>query len=150
MNAQSRTSHFMRTSQQILVTVVLTFLLGSLIVAQTNRDALADGNQSNSDFTRYIHPVPESPADYQRITPDERLEWFTRTTIGPRSLAAGLFSAGFGTVTNTPREYGTHWDGFAQRYGVRLTGVGTSNAIEASLGAVWSEDPRYFHTVDAS
>jgi hypothetical protein len=32
---------------------------------------------------------------------------------------------------------------------MRLTGVSTGNAIEASLGAAWGEDPRYFHTIHA-
>ena len=49
----------------------------------------------------------------------------------------------------SPHEYGTHWVGFGQRYGMRLTGVSTGNAIEATLGAAWGEDPRYFHTVHA-
>jgi hypothetical protein len=58
-----------------------------------------------------------------------------------------LVDAGFSTGTNSPREYGPHWDGFGKRYGLRLTGVSTGNAIEASLGAVWGEDPRYFRAV---
>ena len=84
------------------------------------------------------------------ITADGRLGWFVRSTVGPRSLIAGIFTAGYGTATNSPHEYGTHWAGFGQRYGMRLTGVSTGNAIEASLGAAWGEDPRYFHTVHAS
>jgi hypothetical protein len=98
-------------------------------------------------FEHYIHSVPATPADYHPITPMGRLGWFARSTVGPRSLVAGLFSAGYGTATNSPSEYGTHWEGFAKRYGMRLTGVSTSNAIEATLGAAWGEDPRYFHTV---
>ncbi len=102
------------------------------------------------NLARYIRAVPQSPADYHPITGKGRLEWFTRATVGPRSLTAGLFTAGFGTAINSPHEYGTHWDGFGQRYGMRLTGISTGNAIEASLGAAWGEDPRYFHTVHAS
>src|ERR1051325_8008875 len=73
-----------------------------------------------------------------------RVKWFTENTVGPASLAGGLFSSGFGTALNLPKEYGTHWDGFGKRYGLRLTGVATGNFIEAGLGAVWDEDPRYF------
>lgn len=46
-------------------------------------------------------------------------------------------------MLDRPREYGTHWEGFGDRYGMRLTGVVTSNAMEAGLGAMWGEDPRY-------
>ena len=65
-------------------------------------------------------------------------------TIGPPSLLAGAISAGWGTLLNHPPEYGTHWDGFGKRYGMRLTGVATSNTMEAGLGMLWGEDPRYF------
>ena len=97
----------------------------------------------------YIHVVPRTPEEYHPITANGRLGWFVRSTVGPRSLVAGLFSAGYGTAVNHPYEYSTHWVGFGQRYGMRLTGVSTSNAMEAGLGAIWGEDPRYFHTVHA-
>ncbi len=70
-------------------------------------------------------------------------------SVGPTSLAAGLFSAGWGTAFNTPREYGTHWAGFGSRYGMRLTGIATSNVMEAGLGAIWGEDPRYVRDAGA-
>ena len=59
---------------------------------------------------------------------------------------AGPVTAGWGTAFDHPHEYGTSWEGFGQRYGMRLTGVSTGNAMEASLGAIWGEDPRYFRT----
>ena len=58
-------------------------------------------------------------------------------------MAAGVVSAGWGTALNNPEEYGPQWAGFAKRYGMRLTGVSTGNAIEAGLGRLWGEDPRY-------
>ena len=51
---------------------------------------------------------------------------------------------GFGTGLDRPKEYGPHWDGYGKRYGMRLTGVATGNAMEAGLGSLWGEDPRYF------
>jgi hypothetical protein len=70
------------------------------------------------------------------------------STVGPESLGVGVLSAGLGTARDKPVEYGTHWDGFGNRYGMRLTGVVTSNAMEAGIGALWGEDPRYFRTID--
>jgi len=88
---------------------------------------------------------PPSPAtSYQPITGRQRFDWFVRSTVGGESLAAGLFSAGLGTAINRPTEYGPHWDGFGKRYAMRLTGISTGNAIEAGLGSLWGEDPRYF------
>jgi hypothetical protein len=89
-------------------------------------------------------PAPVAPnAAYQPITGEQRFKWVVRSIVGPQSLAAGVWSAGWGTAFNSPEEYGTHWDGFAKRYGMRLTGVSTGNTIEASLGKLWDEDPRY-------
>jgi hypothetical protein len=81
---------------------------------------------------------------YKAITPDQRVDWFVHGTVGPPSLIGGVWSAGWGTLFNNPEEYGPHWDGFGKRYGMRLTGVATSNMMEASLGTLWGEDPRYF------
>ncbi len=90
-------------------------------------------------------PEPGTVAsDYHPITAKARLKWFAKTSFGPESLAAGLFTAGWGTLMNNPREYGTHWEGFGDRYGMRFTGVVTGKAIEGGLGSLWGEDPRYF------
>ena len=85
---------------------------------------------------------------YQPITGRQRITWFAQSTVGPESLVAGLFSAGFGTALNRPIEYGPHWEGFGKRDGMRLTGISTGNAMEAGLGSLWGEDPRYFRAAD--
>src|ERR1043165_6013130 len=81
---------------------------------------------------------PEPP-----LSGAQRVHWALRSTIGPQSLVAGIFSSSWGTAFNVPKEYGTQWSGFAKRYGMRLTGVATSNFMEAGLGSLWNEDPRY-------
>lgn len=87
-----------------------------------------------------VSPPNDAPAP---ITGIGRLDWAVKSTIGPASLWTGVLSSTWGTAFNHPREYGESFDGFAKRYGLRLTGVATSNAAEASLGAIWGEDPRY-------
>jgi len=84
-----------------------------------------------------------SSDDAQPITGKQRLEWVALSTVGPESLAGGAISAGWGTLRDAPREYGTHWSGFGDRYGMRLTGIATSHSMEAGLGSLWGEDPRY-------
>jgi len=105
------------------------------------------------DVTQGNDPAPIVPllthTRYMPITPEERLQWFVRSTVGLQSLLlAGPFSAGWGTAFGNPPEYNNGWKGFAQRYGMRLTGLSTGNAMEASLGAIWGEDPRYFRTTN--
>lgn len=87
----------------------------------------------------------QSPiANYQPITGQGRVDWTLLDTLGQESLLGGVVSAGWGTLFNRPPEYGPHWEGFGKRYGMRLSGIATSNIMEAGLGAVWGEDPRYF------
>jgi len=100
-------------------------------------------------------PPPDNPAvvtteEPAPITGIGRLEWAVQSTIGPASLWTGVISSTWGTVFNKPREYGESFDGFAKRYGLRLSGVGTSNVMEAGLGAFWGEDPRYHRAEEES
>jgi hypothetical protein len=87
--------------------------------------------------------------NYKPITIAGRAKWFAVATVGPTSIfLAGPLSAGWGTLRDRPEEYGSSWEGFGKRYGMRLTGVSTTNAIDATLGAAWGEDPRYFRSPD--
>jgi len=92
--------------------------------------------------------VISAHAPYRIISAKERAQWATVQTFGPQSLLTGAFTAGIGTARNSPHEYGPHWDGFAKRYGMRFTGVASSNTIEAGLGSLWGEDPRYVRDAD--
>ena len=91
-----------------------------------------------------------SGGGYQPITVRQRVQWFEASTIGPHSLLGGTMGAAFSTALNRPPEYEETWAGFGKRYGMRMTGVATSNMMEASLGALWGEDPRYFRASPGS
>jgi hypothetical protein len=117
------------------VLALLLVLTASAAAQRLNQPANAFVNTSTS---------------YQPITGRQRLQWAVKSTVGAESLTAGLFSAGIGTAMDHPREYGPHWDGFAKRYGMRFTGTATGNLMEASVGALWGEDPRYFRATGQS
>jgi hypothetical protein len=106
--------------------------------------AVAAQGQSSQSAPADTSIKADAPFAYVPMTGPMRLKWFVKSSIGRESLAAGVFSAAIGTATNSPREYGPHWDGLAKRYGMRFTGIATSNAMEAGLGSLWGEDPRYF------
>ena len=93
---------------------------------------------------------PNQSAPYEAITGRERLTWIVTNTLWPRHLAAGMLNSAYGTAVNHPREDGPHWGGFGERFGIRLTGVATSNVMEAGVGALWGEDPRYFRVPEYS
>jgi hypothetical protein len=97
-----------------------------------------------------ITPLRKQEADgiYVPISMRQRAQWVVSSSFSPQGLFAGVITSGVGTARNKPPEDGPGWSGFAQRYGTRLSGIIPSNAIEAGLGAVWGEDPRYFAAHD--
>ena len=87
--------------------------------------------------------TPADSAAPKPITPAERLQWVIDSTVRPTSILGNAIGAAIGTGLNTPDELGPHWSGFGRRY---LDSVGTaalSDGIEAGVGSLWGEDPRY-------
>jgi hypothetical protein len=77
------------------------------------------------------------------ITPAERVSWVADEAFSPGSLTMGLFDAGLMTATNWPREWHRSPSGFARRVGDdRATDI-IASGVEAGVGALWHEDPRY-------
>ena len=120
--------------------ILILFTMVTMLPAQSNK--LID-----PPSTVATTPAPTSPSVF---TTRDRLRWVVLTTVGPKNLTAGVFVAGFNTWRDRPEAYSTHWDGFAQRYGARLAAGGTSHVLEAGLGSLWGEDPRYFRTTGLS
>jgi hypothetical protein len=88
---------------------------------------------------------PTVTADtYVPITTTRRIDWIVDGTIGRRSLTiVGPLATAWLTAFNTPEEWGRGASGIAKRYAQREADVAISNTIEAGLGALWDEDPRY-------
>ena len=117
---------------------LLLFLGQSITFAQAPKPAAQE--KPSRPVPKFLAP----PNQYHPITGGQRMRWIAYSTLGPESLLAGVWSAGIGTARDMPPEYGPHWGGFGDRYGMRLTGISTSNLMEAGFGAIWGEDPRYF------
>jgi len=92
--------------------------------------------------------LQEQDTIYVPIAPRQRLQWAISATFAPQGLLAGVITSGVGTARNKPHEDGTGWSGFGQRYGTRLSGIITSNVMEAGVGTLWGEDPRYLGVRD--
>jgi hypothetical protein len=92
-------------------------------------------------------PAVDSPVTaeaYVPITTAQRVDWIVDGTIGKRSLTVvGPLATAWQTAFNTPEEWGRGFSGIAKRYAQREADVAISNTIEAGLGALWGEDPRY-------
>ena len=125
--------------------LILLFLLTFVpTFAQTGVRKL-EREAASTLYPDSVDLVPSEEAILKPIKPNQRLLWFVNSSVGVESLLlSGPISAGWGTWRHNPQEYPPTWEGFGQRYGMRLTGVVTGNAIQASVGALWGEDPRYF------
>lgn len=127
---------------------------------QSQQPAQQQSASADSGADAGANPITDAPppdplgpqlADetYHPISNAQRFQWFVVQTIGPQSLVVGVVTSAYGSTIDKPREYGPGWSGFGERYGLRLTGVATSNLMEASLGTLRQEDPRYFRMPDA-
>jgi len=101
-----------------------------------------DGDSPVSDSAQAASSSAISPL--APITPSLRVRWLLDGAIGPESLLfVGPLSAAWATAWNTPEEWGHSWSGFGKRYAEREADVAIANTLEAGLGAIWGEDPRF-------
>jgi hypothetical protein len=114
--------------------VVLIVVASASARAQAPPDAAA---------TRLNQTAPLSADAYVPITGPGRIHWIVDGTVGPRSLGVGVLGGIWQTGFNTPQEWGRTPSGFGKRYLEREADVAISNTIEAGLGALWGEEPRY-------
>jgi hypothetical protein len=93
---------------------------------------------------------PDAPSmsikPYHPITGGQRVRWILTSTVAPPSLLAEAVASAYNTGKNEPKEYRGTWSGFGKRFGIRLSQTATGTAIEAGLGSIWGEDPRYFRS----
>ena len=150
MHMQRRKSRAIRLSGGLTILVAIFAVTNTLASGQTLT------SQDVSEFPQSSYDQPHSSSlltplksqrlerPYSPITYTERLHWFISGTIGPAHLAGVTFVSACGTAVNRPGEYGPHWEGFANRFGVGIAGSATGNAMEGGFGLVLREDPRYF------
>jgi hypothetical protein len=87
--------------------------------------------------------APASTAASDSLTLSARYQWAAWSSVSAPKLAGFAISSGISTLGNHPEEYGPHWEGFGKRLGMRLASSATATMMEASIGALWDEDPRY-------
>ena len=118
----------------VLVGFISTVLFVSVAGAQETEVASPESDAQ-------LSPPPGDP--YVPIEVNQRADWIVDGTIGLRSLWVGVLTSSWETAWNTPAEWNRTWSGMGRRYVAREADVTISNALEAGLGAIWGEDPRY-------
>jgi len=115
----------------------LTLIATAPLTGNPSSAALSLGDASASSQIRQ---------EYAPITAGGRFRWVLKSTFDLKSLSIGIASSAISTAWNKPPEWGPGWEGFGKRLGTRQATVLTSSVIEAGVGALWGEDPRYIHS----
>ena len=84
-----------------------------------------------------------APQSRGALTPHERVQWVVDRSVSPGALGVAALSASWQTAVASGDEWGGGWSGFQKRYAARLAQTSLSNSVEAGLGSLWGEDPRY-------
>jgi hypothetical protein len=80
---------------------------------------------------------------YVPPTPADRLHWVIGGTASVPVMGVNALDSAWSTYVNWPEEWGRGVKGFGRRFADE-TAYGTiSDAIEAGIGTIWGEDPRY-------
>lgn len=100
--------------------------------------------QPPADASSVAQPREVTAESYTPIDGGQRVKWIVRGSVAPHSLfVVGPLTALWQTGFNQPEEWRRSWSGVGKRYAEREAKVAISNTIEAGLGALWGEDPRY-------
>jgi hypothetical protein len=103
--------------------------------------ALAPLALAQAQFTAPVNPPIDGHA---------RVVWLLDENLSLASEADDIVIGGAQTFLKTPKEYGTHWEGFGERIGLITANYALKSTMEVSLGSMWGEDPRYFRTTGLS
>lgn len=88
-------------------------------------------------------PAPSASHRYVPPTAGDRLKWVVEGTASLPILGVNAADSAWSTKIDRPREWGGGAKGFARRFGDEEASATVEDTIEASVGAIWSEDPRY-------
>lgn len=110
------------------------------------RNVQGEGDQEGRQAAPSAPQGSSNSSAYVAITPQQRMGWIVAGVAGPASLGVGVISSGWETIFNNPQEWGGTWTGFGKRYLAREADVAISNSLEAGVGSLWGEEPRYIRS----
>jgi hypothetical protein len=88
----------------------------------------------------------EQRGTYSPITSSERAAWLAGEIASPGALSSAAFTSAWTTKENWPKEWPRSARGYSRRFGDAQAATAISSSIEAGLGSLWGEDPRYFRS----
>jgi len=98
---------------------------------------------SPSEPVPLIAPDETPTAAIAPFTMNDRFRYAWRRSFAPENFALGMFTSGIQTWRGRPEEWGRDWEGYAQRFGMRMSRSILGNGIDFGVGAALGTDPRY-------
>jgi hypothetical protein len=86
---------------------------------------------------------PPAGAPYTPPTGRDRVNWVVEGTASLPVLVFNLGDSAVSTYANWPKEWGRGLAGFSKRVADEEAYSAVSGTLEAGIGSLWGEDPRY-------
>jgi hypothetical protein len=109
--------------------------VGSGVLALALLPALASAQETVPTIPTAALYIPATRAD--------RVNWVVQGTLSLPVLGVTAVDSAWSTRANWPEEWGRGAGGFGRRFADEAAYGAICNAIEASAGSLWNEDPRY-------
>lgn len=111
--------------------------------AKTLKDSINRSNQSaktsNQNGQSYVRPDSKT-----------RFNRYIKSMVGPAALAKSIAGAGYSTWTNSPEEWGNHWEGFGKRVASNMGKSVINNTTRYSLEEAFKLDSHYYRSQNKS
>jgi hypothetical protein len=96
-----------------------------------------------------VPTIPVAPV-YVPPTAADRVNWAVEGTVSLPVLGVTAIDSAWSTRVNWPAEWGRGAAGFGRRFADEAAYGAICNTIEAGVGSLWNEDPRYRRVGDRS
>lgn len=87
-----------------------------------------------------------STAPYVRPNADQRFKKYVNSMFGPWSLGRAVASAGLSTWSDSPEEWGPHWDGFGKRFASNMGRSVMKNTMMYGMNEAFKLDSYYYRS----
>lgn len=149
--------NYMRTVILTSISLVILFFPASAQTEPKKSDpaapvqtaAKADADASK-DKTPTADPAPSTastaPPAYVRPSADKRFKKYINSMFGPWSIGRAVASAGLSTWSNSPEEWGPHWDGFGKRFASNMGRSVMKNTMMYGMNEAFKLDSSYYRS----
>ena len=108
---------------------------------------VAPGKTSDNKTTPDDPTTTATPGAYVRPSADKRFKKYINSMFGPWSIGRAVASAGLSTWSDSPEEWGPHWDGFGKRFASNMGRSIMKNTMMYGMDEAFKLDSYYKRSV---